>query len=66
MANIAEDAAQELPLNDERLPETKKHGRNTSSALTSVRRQLAIVDKKMAELTAERLGLVTAIEALDK
>lgn len=60
---VAEDAAQELPLNDERLP-TKKQSRHVTIALNHLNKQLEkalakrkTLDKEIEELDAAILAV---------
>lgn len=52
MAKVAEDAAMELPLNDERKP--VKLNRHMAVALRNMKVERANLDKKIAVLTAQR------------
>jgi len=61
---VAEDAAQELPLNDEKLPEPKK-GRHVTIALNHMKKQRDGLRKKFDSLTKEMDALDAAIAALE-
>ncbi len=64
MAKIAEDAAAELPLNDERVETPKKLNRHVVIAQNHMKKRRAALDEQIAALTAERDGLDAAILAL--
>ena len=63
MAKASEDAAQELPLNDERKPE-KKQGRHIVIALNHLNKQRAALAEKIAALTEELESIDASIAAL--
>ena len=64
MAKVAEDAAAELPLNDERLPE--KVSRHVTIAINHMTQQRNKLNTKIHNLTKERDAIESAIKALDK
>lgn len=71
MAKVAEDAAAELPLNDERLEEAtttapKKQGRHIVIALRHMRIQRDKLNAQLDELVKERDSLDASIAALEK
>jgi Holliday junction resolvasome RuvABC DNA-binding subunit len=63
MAKVDENAAAELPLNDERLPE-KKQNRHVVIALKHMGIQRENLNKKIEALTKERDDLEASIKAL--
>lgn len=63
MAKIAEDAAMELPLNDERKPE-KKVPRHTAIALRHLNIQRDRLAEKIDEMKVELTSLDASIAAL--
>lgn len=60
---VAEDAAQELPLNDEGA-EPKKHNRHIVVALNHMHKRRDALTEQIERLVAERKDLLEAIEAL--
>ena len=64
MAKASEDAAQELPLNDERKPEPRKQGRHIVIALNHLGKQRAALAEKIAALTEELESIDASIKAL--
>lgn len=63
MAKVAEDAAAELSLGDER-KEVKKN-RHVSIAASHLKKRSDALTKKINELTAERDGCDAAIKSLE-
>lgn len=63
---VKEDAVvEELPLDDERLPEAKKYNRHVQIALNHMRKRMDQLLIKQAALTVEIDDLAQAIEALE-
>jgi len=62
MAKVAEDAALELPINDDRLE--PKRGRHVTIALNHMQKQRDALTKKINSLSKERDGLDQAIDAI--
>ena len=63
---VAEDAAIELPLNDERIEPATKQNRHVVVALNHLNKRDAALTLKINELTAEREVVREAIKALTK
>lgn len=65
MAKLNEQAAAELPLNDERLPEPKKQNRHIIVALNHMHKRRGALTDQRAKLSKEIEELDAAILALD-
>lgn len=65
MAKVAEDAAEELPLNDERIEAApKKLNRHVVIALNHMHKRRDTLTDQIDRLVEERKDLLEAIEAL--
>jgi fumarate hydratase class II len=64
MAKITEDAAIELPLNDERIEFPRKMNRHVVVALNHMHKRKAALNEQIERLEVERADLIEAITAL--
>lgn len=63
MAKVSEDAAAELPLNDERV-EPKTHSRHVKIALRHMHADLDKLSSKISEFSRQRDDLIESIQVL--
>lgn len=62
---ISPDAAEELPLNDERFPEPKKLNRHVVIAISHMKKRKTTLEAQIYKLSKELSEIETSIKALE-